>query len=319
MITNAYTRYVPKRSLVVPGYLEWLLLSFDLEKRFKPYYSGLRNTIPKEILGATRVSLPPLAEQSAIASYLDRETAQIDTLIAKQEQLISTLRERRGALTVALATGGTDSGCKVIETGLSWLQHRPAHWGIKPMYTLGSPVKSKNAYGQETNLLSLSYGRIVPKDINSADGLLPESFDTYQVVERDDEIFRFTDLQNDQRSLRSGLVRERGIITSAYLAFRPVGIYPQYFDYLMRAYDLLKVFYAMGSGLRQSLNYDEVKKLPVLVPPLDEQIRIVNQLETRLQSIDHLVLRVQSAVDLLRERKQALISAAVTGKIDVRG
>jgi len=78
----------------------------------------------------------------------------------------------------------------------------------------------------EKNLLSLSYGRIVLKNITSSDGLLPESFETYQIVMPNDEVFRFTDLQNDKRSLRSALVQERGIITSAYTAFTPRSIDP---------------------------------------------------------------------------------------------
>lgn len=116
----------------------------------------------------------------------------------------------------------------------------------------------------EKNLLSLSYGRIVPKDINASDGLLPESFETYQIVMPNDEVFRFTDLQNDKRSLRSARVEERGIVTSAYTAFTPRSIHPPFFDYLMRGYDVSKVFYGMGGGLRQSLKFEDVRRLPVL-------------------------------------------------------
>src|SRR5690606_21676902 len=114
---------------------------------------------------------------------------------------------------------------------------------------------------REKNLLSLSYGRIVRRDINSNEGLLPESFETYQIVDRNDIVFRMTDLQNDQRSLRSALVRERGIITSAYIAVRPKGINPSFLGYLIRAYDVQKVFYAMGGGLRQSLKFEELRRL----------------------------------------------------------
>ena len=85
-----------------------------------------------------------------------------------------------------------------------------------PSITTLEKGKNKNRLGQENNLLSLSYGKIVRKDINSSDGLLPESFNTYNIVEADDIIIRPTDLQNDKRSLRTGLVHERGIITSAY-------------------------------------------------------------------------------------------------------
>jgi len=96
------------------------------------------------------------------------------------------------------------------------------------------------------------------------------------------------------------------------------GIVPPYFNYLMRAYDLHKVFYAMGGGLRQSLNYDDVKRMPILLPTRDEQIDIVNFLDRETVRIDSLVQKVTSSIELLREHRTALITAAVTGKIDVR-
>ena len=80
----------------------------------------------------------------------------------------------------------------------------------------------KNSFGREDNLLSLSYGRVIRKDINTSDGLLPESFNTYNIVEAGDIIIRPTDLQNDKRSLRTGLVKEHGIITSAYIDLCPL-------------------------------------------------------------------------------------------------
>lgn len=161
----------------------------------------------------------------------------------------------------------------------------------------------------EDNLLSLSYGEIKRKDIEANFGLLPESFETYQVVQAGDMVFRFTDLQNDQKSLRSGLVKERGIITNAYVGFRPTEIDSRYFNYLMRAYDLAGVFYSMGSGLRQSLNYSDVRRLPVVVPPGDEQRRIADYLDRELAEIDAL----SSKLTVLLELASKMRMAAITG------
>jgi type I restriction enzyme S subunit len=162
------------------------------------------------------------------------------------------------------------------------------------------------------NLLSLSYGRIVAKDINAVDGLLPESFETYQIVVPGDVIFRFTDLQNDKRSLRSALCEQYGIITSAYLAVAPRGISPGYLAHLMRGYDHTKVFYALGSGLRQSLKYDDIKRLPLLIPPLEEQTQIAKFLDYETAKIDALIEKQQQLIALLNEKRQAVISHAVT-------
>lgn len=125
------------------------------------------------------------------------------------------------------------------ESGVKWVGLIPNHWDVKPLFALGEESTVPNAGLIEKDLLSLSYGRIVQKDIDAVDGLLPASFETYQIVHEGDIVFRLTDLQNDKRSLRSGLVPERGIITSAYLAFTPRSIEPKYLAYLMRAYDLV--------------------------------------------------------------------------------
>jgi type I restriction enzyme S subunit len=189
----------------------------------------------------------------------------------------------------------------------------PEHWEIRPFFATGKTVKSKNNAMREDNLLSLSYGRIVEKDIDSSDGLLPESFETYQIVHPNDMVFRFTDLQNDQRSLRSALVRDQGIITSAYLAFRPYEqvIVPKFLDYLMRAYDLSKVFYPLGGGVRQSLKFDDVKRLGIIVPPLVEQKAIVDFLDRELEQIDALIAKQVELIEVLVERRQSLITNVV--------
>lgn len=100
-------------------------------------------------------------------------------------------------------------------SGIEWIGEIPKEWTINSISQLFSQVKNKNTDLQETNLLSLSYGKIKRKNIETTDGLLPESFDGYNIVESNDIVLRLTDLQNDHKSLRVGLVTERGIITSA--------------------------------------------------------------------------------------------------------
>ncbi|WP_261164335.1 hypothetical protein [Microbacterium sp. Marseille-Q6965] len=165
----------------------------------------------------------------------------------------------------------------------------------------------------ESNLLSLSYGRIVRKDITTSDGLLPESFETYQIVDRDDVVFRFTDLQNDKRSLRSALVAERGIITSAYVAVRPKDVEPRFFAYVMRAWDLSKVFYGLGGGVRQSLKFADVARLPVLLPSPGEQRAIADYLDRETAQIDTLIAKQQRLIATLRERRVSAVRSGVTG------
>lgn len=198
------------------------------------------------------------------------------------------------------------------DSGVPWLGDVPSHWKSNPLFALVRELDNRNTGMKEDNLLSLSYGQIKRKNIEDNDGLLPASFETYQIVERDDIIWRLTDLQNDQRSLRSGIVRERGIITAAYLATRPTGINPQFLAFLLRAYDLTKVFYSMGGGLRQSMKYSDVKWLPIILPSDKEQAAIAAFLDRETAMIDALVAEQQRLIALLKEKRQAVISHAVT-------
>ncbi len=198
------------------------------------------------------------------------------------------------------------------DSGIAWITEIPGSWRVEPLLAVASEQDQSNAGMIEDNLLSLSYGRIVKKDIESNDGLLPESFETYQIVEPDDIVFRLTDLQNDKRSLRTAIVRERGIITSAYLAVRPNRIAPQYLHYALRAYDQQKVFYSMGGGLRQSMKYSDIKRFPLVVPPHDEQIAIATMLDRETAKIEALIAEQAQLIALLKEKRQAVISHAVT-------
>jgi len=201
---------------------------------------------------------------------------------------------------------------EVSRRNFLWLDSVPADWEIRPLFALGHENKKLNKDLSEQNLLSLSYGEIVEKDINSEDGLLPASFASYQVVEPGTMIFRFTDLQNDHTSLRSGLVKSRGIITNAYLGFVPKRISSRFLFYLMRALDNNKVFYGMGSGLRQSLTWDDARRIPVLAPSLEEQNEIVSYLDEETSQIDQLISKKEQLIEKLLERRQALITQVVT-------
>ena len=172
-------------------------------------------------------------------------------------------------------------------------------------------LSNKDVHHQ--NLLSLSYGRIINKDINGVSGLLPASYDTYQIIENGNIVLRLTDLQNDQKSLRVGLCTQEGIITSAYLALQPrVTVLPAFLYLLLHTADIMKVFYSMGNGLRQNLNWGELRKLSCVLPPLAEQRAIVSYLDGKVGQIDTYIAKQTQQIELLKELKQAVIANAVT-------
>ena len=196
-------------------------------------------------------------------------------------------------------------------SGVEWLGDVPEHWNLKRFGYLFDENKKKNIGLKETNVLSLSYGNIKEKNIDDNKGLLPESFETYQIIEPNDIVFRFTDLQNDKRSLRSAISKYHGIITSAYIAVKTKQN-ADFYNYLFRAYDLQKVFYSMGEGMRQSLKMDELNKMPVVLPSEDEQKRIVAFLDTETARIDNLIAKQEKLIELLEEQRKSIISHAVT-------
>ena len=199
------------------------------------------------------------------------------------------------------------------DSGIEWVGQIPVTWDIHPVYSYFGERKNKNSLGNENNLLSLSYGRVIRKDINANGGLLPESFNTYNIVEADDIIIRPTDLQNDKRSLRTGLVKEHGIITSAYIDLCPIKhVDSRYFHYLLHAYDVMKVFYNMGNGVRQGLNYSEFSKLMVFEPSYAEQVSIADFLDAKCAEIDALTVDIQMQIDTLEQYKRSVITEAVT-------
>lgn len=191
---------------------------------------------------------------------------------------------------------------KYKESSIPWVGQIPVNWQTAPLLGVAAERYESNEGMKEDNLLSLSYGRIVRKDMASNDGLLPESYETYQIVRPGDVVFRLTDLQNDKRSLRTASVIEAGIITSAYLAVQPKSICSAYFSYLLRCYDVTKVFYSMGGGLRQSMKYADVKRLPVLVPSAEEQTAIAQFLDRETAKIDALIAEQEKLLALLAEK-----------------
>lgn len=203
------------------------------------------------------------------------------------------------------------------DSGIPWVGKIPAGWRVEPLRQHFVERRHKNVAGRENNLLSLSYGKIIRKDIESLGGLLPANFLGYNIIERGDIVFRMTDLQNDHHSLRSGIAQERGIITSAYITVAPLAdVSSRYYDHLFRAYDQIKVFYNMGSGVRQSINYDDLKRIELVVPPLDEQQRIADHLDERCSAIDAVRRTVMDEVEALRRLRSATIHRAVTKGID---
>ena len=203
------------------------------------------------------------------------------------------------------------------DSGIEWVGEIPKHWQIKVLFQLATQVKNKNKDLVEKNLLSLSYGKIKRKNIEKSEGLLPASFDGYNIIEENDIVLRLTDLQNDHTSLRVGRTTERGIITSAYVTIRPINSNAsKYLYYLLHSFDIKKGFYGMGAGVRQGLNFEEVKMLKIPVPPIEEQISIAAYLDEKCSKIDEIIASAKASIEDYKQWKTSIIYEAVTKDLD---
>lgn len=263
--------------------------------------------------------VPPREEQDQIVRFLDWKVSNINKLIRIRKRQIEELEAIRRSSIGYLVMGQAQS-IPQRDTEVNWVKTIPAHWNEKTLIQVAEEQQIKNAGMVEDNLLSLSYGKIINKDINTTDGLLPSSFEGYQIVHDGNIILRLTDLQNDHKSLRTGLVTQTGIITSAYTCLKVRhNILPEYLQLQLHVADLCKVFYGMGGGVRQSIGFTEIRKLVIAIPPVEEQQYILDRVHGIEKPINCAIQNIRDIIAGLEDLKTRLISDAVTGKIDVRG
>jgi type I restriction enzyme S subunit len=292
------------------------------------YGAAGQQRVPADFIENFAAPLPPLAEQRAIAAFLDAETARIDTLMAKQEALIATLQEKRRAVISHAVTKGLDPAAPMKDSGVPWLGAVPAHWEVKPIKYLvkmesgGTPDKSKADYW---------------------DGAIPwasaKDLKVDLLYDTEDHITQYA-LDSGAASLvaeESVIIVVRGMILLHTLPVSvnlvPVAInqdlkalHPnsnvssRFLAWSMRG--LSDAFLARtdtaGHGTK-ALRTEDWNDIELGVPPLQEQHCITAYLDQETTTIDTLIAKAQAFIALLREHRTALIAAAVTGQIDVRG
>lgn len=306
IITSAYISLRPREN-TYSKYYTFLFKSLDSRKVFNGMGSGIRLTLDFSELKKLNISVPPRDEQDQIVKYLDWQTSKINTFIKAKKKQIELLKEQKQAVINRAVTKGLDDTVPMKDSSIEWLGKVPEHWHSRFLFQIAKEQGISNKGMISDNLLSLSYGKIINKNINKTDGLLPVSFETYQVVDNGNIILRLTDLQNDHKSLRVGLVTQKGIITSAYTCLKPQkNVLANFLYSLLHSYDVCKVFYGMGGGVRQSIGYKDVSKIICFCPPLNEQQAIVAYLEEKTTLIDKVVAAIEKEIELVSEIRQAL-------------
>lgn len=308
MLNSRYANYLLRSRIMVDQYLINSKSVGSIQRNI--YWPALKRT---------SVPVPPREEQDQIVRFLDWKVSSINKLIRIRKRQIEELEAIKRSSIGYLVMGQAQS-IPQRDTEVNWVKTIPAHWNEKTLIQVAEEQQIKNAGMVEDNLLSLSYGKIINKDINTTDGLLPSSFEGYQVVHDGNIILRLTDLQNDHKSLRTGLVTQTGIITSAYTCLKVRhNILPEYLQLQLHVADLCKVFYGMGGGVRQSIGFTEIRKLVIAIPPVEEQQYILDRVHGIEKPINCAIQNIRDIIAGLEDLKTRLISDTVTGKIDVRG
>lgn len=320
IISPAYFVYSMTDECYAP-YMNYLLRDSSMVHQYELASRGV-GTIQRNLfapwLKNRIVLIPPICEQKVIANFLDSQCSEIDAISADIQKEIEILEQYKRSVITEAVTKGLNPDVEMKDSGIEWVESIPAHWDVRPLYYYFAERKKKNYLGQEQNLLSLSYGKVIRKNINTSEGLLPDSFNGYNIIEPGDIVLRLTDLQNDKRSLRTGLVKEHGIITSAYVTLKAAKeVVPEYFHYLLHAYDVMKVLYNMGNGVRQGLNYSELSKMHIVAPPLDEQKNIAARLDCVCKGIESIIASKKQQLAVIDSYKKSLIYEYVTGKKEI--
>jgi len=325
MVTGAYDCFVTSSNLN-ERFAIWYYIAIDDGKRFRPLYSGLRKVIAKPRFLSAGFALPPLDEQRQIAEYLDRETGKIDLLITKQEQLVATLTERRQAVIVHSTTYGLDEAAAHVHSSVPWLGSVPSHWTVASIKRYASTGAGSGFPHEHQGQHSESVPFLKVNALSRAD---PRGL----ITTRDDTVSRETAADLGAKIYPEGttimakigaallLGRVRSLGEASCIDNNLMAIAPRSGStsrYLYWALHLVKFDWLVNPGAVPSTSEGAVGRYVLAFPPLLEQQQIAQYLDEVTEQIDHVRAEANAMIQLLRERRAALISAAVTGKIDLR-
>ncbi len=273
--------------------------------------------IPKAEIGAMRLPVPPLPQQRAIAEYLDRETARLDALVAAKVRLLGLLAEKRQALITRAVTCGLDPATSMRDSGITWLGEIPAHWETRKLAWL---FRERDERGEpELPLLevSINTGVVLREFSDERIESTAADFNTYKVARRGDVVF------NKMRMWQGavGIAPEDGLVSPDYVVAAPTAsLSSAYANMLFRTAAFSAECARNSHGIvwdRLRLYWEGFRDIEAPLPSSQEQYGIGDFIASETGKLDDLSASTERTIVLLKERRSALIAAAVTGQIDV--
>ena len=321
IMSPAYIRLTPTSEGVYPEFFYWYFYAAYLGNIFNGLGGGIRQNLSQTELLEFPVPDIPAEDQIAIARFLDRETGRIDGLIEKKTRFIALLKEKRAAMITHAVTKGIDPDAPMKDSGVDWLGRVPAHWDVLRIAALfrevsrladpALPVLSVSIHDGVTD------GELADEE-RDRKVALSEDRTKYQGVAPGDLVY------NMMRAWQGafGAVTVTGLVSPAYVVAAPITSFrTKFIEHLLHTKSAAEEIRRFSRGIadfRMRLYWDHFRALKVCLPPLEEQDRILSEIDAETTRIDSLIALTERSIDLLREKRAALITAAVTGKIDVR-
>ena len=321
-----FTQRLRVNNRLHPRYLFWILngpVGRDQLVFLGTTTTGLAN-LGAEIIGAVRIPFLPLPEQRAIATFLDRETERIDALIARKERQIELLQEKRAALISHIVTKGLDPNAPMKDSGVEWLGEIPEHWDVwKATHAFQQMGSGTTPKSDELNYYDGEIPWVTTSELRETTILDTDNKLTEQAL-RDYSSLHIYPAGTLLVAMYGATVGRMGIlgipatVNQACCAFSdPKSLDPRFTFYWLWMRRPILITLSKGGG-QPNLSQEDLRSIRIPAPSLPEQRAIAAFLDRETEHIDTLVKKVQDSIDKLREYRTALISATVTGKIDVR-
>lgn len=273
--------------------------------------------VPEEFVRDWRTVVPPLPQQRAIADYLDRETARLDALVAAKERVLGLLAEKRRALIIRAVTRGLDPRAPLRDSGIPWLGEIPAHWETRKVAWLFRERDERSEPSLPLLEVSINSGVVLREFSEERIESAAADFNTYKVARQGDVVF------NKMRMWQGavGVASQDGLVSPDYVVAAPSGpLTPQYAGLLFRTDSFSAECARRSHGIvwdRLRLYWNGFREIVLPLPTVKEQNDVVARIDSETAKLDQLHAAMDRTIGLLKERRAALIAAAVTGQIDV--
>ena len=324
MITGAYDVARCNDKVSDSKFMYYYYLSVDEYKGLKPFYTGLRKVVRAETFMNIQLGLPPFTEQQQIATFLDNATQKMDTLIQKQENLIKLLKEKRQAVISHAVTRGLNPDVKFKDSGVEWLGDVPEHWSTPELIyitkNIGDGLHSTPEYSDNTGYYFINGNNINEGKISinkKTKEVSEKEFHNHYIHLNGSSVF----LSINGTIGNVALYNNENVILGKSAAFMNCTnkIIPSYLMHYLLSSQSKNYFDLEVTGTTiYNLSLNSIRKMKICVPPLDEQEEIIKYCFETKNKLDTLIKKSKKSIKLLKEKRTALISSAVIGKIDVR-